>query len=174
VARREAGGYGGGMIERMRKQAGRLRTGWWLVAITLGVLCSCAKEEPAGPMTWLTDYPKALEQAKAEKKLVMLDFTGSDWCQPCMVLKRNVLGTKKFKEYADKKLVLVEVDFPNNIEQAPALKKTNRELAAKFDIIGYPTIVLVDADGKELLKNDELSRASVGEFIAALDKAAGK
>jgi protein disulfide-isomerase len=162
------------MIERKPEKRSVLRLGGWMAILALGLLCSCAKEEPAGPMTWLTDLPKALEQAKAAKKLVMIDFTGSDWCPPCITLKRKVLATKRFQEYADKNLVLVEVDFPNNLPQTPELKKANRDLAGKYQVEGYPTVILLDANGKELSRSDGYSGASASEFIATLEKAAGK
>ena len=63
-------------------------------------------------LQWLTDVPKAQAQAKSEKKLVMLDFTGSDWCGWCIKLHNEVFSKPEFSEYAKKNLVLVEVDFP--------------------------------------------------------------
>jgi len=101
---------------------------------------------------WLTDLPKAQAQAKKENKLVLLDFTGSDWCGWCIKLKNEVFDTKEFKEYADKNLVLVEVDFPRKKEQSEELKKANRALQEKYQIGGYPTIIVLDGDGKQVGK----------------------
>ena len=64
--------------------------------------------------SWLTNIETAQELAKAEKKFVLLDFTGSDWCPPCKALKKNIFDTDKFKAYAEKNLVLVELDFPRD------------------------------------------------------------
>jgi protein disulfide-isomerase len=99
---------------------------------------------------WLTDAAKAQEQAKKENKLVLLDFTGSDWCGWCIKLKKEVFDTQEFKDYAAKNLVLVEVDFPRKKEQTPEQKKANRELQKKYEIRGYPTIIVLDGDGNKV------------------------
>jgi protein disulfide-isomerase len=99
---------------------------------------------------WTADAVKAQEQAKNERKLVMLDFTGSDWCGWCMKLKKEVFDTPEFKEYAAKNLVCVEVDFPRKKEQAPEQKKANHELQKKYDIQGYPTIIVLNGDGRKV------------------------
>src|SRR5712692_1191148 len=88
---------------------------------------------------WLTSVPKAIEKAKTEKKLVLLDFTGSDWCPPCKALKKNVLSSPEFEKFAKDNLVLVEVDFPRSKPQTEELKKANEALSKKFKIEGYPT-----------------------------------
>ena len=80
----------------------------------------------ASEATWLTDLPKAQAQAKAEKKIVLMDFTGSDWCPPCKALHKNVFSTQEFQEYAAKNLVLVEVDFPRAKQQTEELRKPIR------------------------------------------------
>ena len=118
---------------------------------------------------WITDAAKAQEQAKKENKLVLLDFTGSDWCGWCIKLKNEVFDKKEFKEYADKNLVLVEVDFPRKKEQSAEQKKANRELAQKYGIRGYPTIIVLDGSGKQV---GELGYMKGGPepFIAELKK----
>src|SRR5262245_33987326 len=104
----------------------------------------------AESVTWLTDLPKAQAQAKAEKKLVMLDFTGSDWCGWCIKLNKEVFSQPEFAEYANKNLVLVEVDCPRQKELSAEQKKANQELQKKYKIEGYPTIIVLDGEGKKL------------------------
>ncbi|MFL6528865.1 MAG: thioredoxin family protein [Chthoniobacterales bacterium] len=99
---------------------------------------------------WLTDLKEAQEQAKTGKKLVLVDFTGSDWCGWCIKLDREVFSKPEFKAYADKNLVLLEVDFPKGKEQTPIERKQNQELAMKYDIEGFPTIVVLDEEGKQV------------------------
>jgi thiol:disulfide interchange protein len=105
---------------------------------------------------WLTDYKAALAKAKQEHKAVLLDFTGSDWCPPCMMMKKRVFGSEKFKDFAAKNLVLVELDFPQGKSLPPELEAQNTELAQKFgamDMTGnlqVPLLVLVNPDGKTL------------------------
>src|SRR5258708_34422983 len=102
---------------------------------------------------WLTDLAKAQAQAQAEKKLVFMDFTGSDWCPPCKALHKNVLVSKEFEDYAEKNLVLVLLDFPNSKPQSDELKKANAALSENFGIEGYPTLSWLDAHGRQLKKD---------------------
>ena len=119
--------------------------------IAIGLLmCVAALQLSAAEGQWRTDLPKAQAQAKAEKKLVMLDFTGSDWCGWCIKLHKEVFSQKEFIDYAKANLVLVEVDFPNKKKQAEELKKANNALQKKYGIEGYPTIIVLDGDGKKI------------------------
>ena len=99
---------------------------------------------------WLTDYKKAMETARSEKKTVLLDFTGSDWCGWCIKLRKEVFETAEFSKYASNNLVLVEVDFPKGKPQSDELRKQNRELQEQFGIEGFPTIVVLNSEGKLL------------------------
>ena len=120
-------------------------------------------------LEWQTDLPKAQTQAKTEKKLVMLDFTGSDWCGWCIKLNKEVFSQPAFAEYAKKNVVAVEVDFPNKKKLSSAQKQANDALAKKYKINGYPTIIVLDSDGKKI---GELGYQPGGPtaFIAALEK----
>lgn len=118
---------------------------------------------------WLTDFAKAKEKAKAENRMILLDFTGSDWCPPCKALHKNVFTSAEFLEYAKKNLVLVEVDFPRNKAQSSELKKANSELAKKFGIEAYPTVIVLSSSGKELSKHAGYGGEKAKEFIAKLE-----
>ncbi len=120
-------------------------------------------------VSWLTDLPAALDQARSEKKLVLLDFTGSDWCSWCMKLDHDVLGTPEFAAYAQSKLVLVKVDFPHSTPQSADLKQANEELGRRFHVNGYPTCILVDASGNELGRQTGYLEGGPAAFLAELD-----
>lgn len=128
--------------------------------------CPLLAEEGA----WLTDLSKAQSLAKSEKKLVLLDFTGSDWCPPCKSLHKNVLTSAEFAKFAKDSLVLVEVDFPRAKPQADALKAANNELKKKFEIKGFPTVIVLDADGKELFKKVGYGGTPAKDYVADLEK----
>jgi thioredoxin-related protein len=141
----------------------------------------------AADSTWLTDVAKAQAQAKAENKLVLLDFTGSDWCRWCVKLKKEVFSTPEFTEYAQKNLVLVEVDFPKHKAIPEAEKSAHKALAQKYGVRGFPTIILLDGAGKQVAQlgfDDGLENkneqdpdkmvAKPGPFLAALEKAKKK
>ena len=99
---------------------------------------------------WGTDYKAALAQAKAQNKLVLLDFTGSDWCGYCKLLDKEVLSQQAFKDFADKNYVAVTLDYPHDVPQTDAVKQQNDDLAKQFNIDGFPTLIVLNADGKEL------------------------
>jgi protein disulfide-isomerase len=120
---------------------------------------------------WETDLKKAQEQAKSSKKLVFLDFTGSDWCSYCIRLDKDILSKPEFKDYANKNLVLVEIDFPRAKDQSMDLQKQNRELAEKYQIQGFPTIVVLNGDGQRLWKYEGYFPGGPDAFIAELEKA---
>ena len=103
---------------------------------------------PAFAGGWSTDYKAALATAAKEHKKVLLDFTGSDWCGWCIRLKRETFDQPAFKEYADKNLVLVEIDFPRGKEQSPEVKKQNDTLQQQYQVQGFPTLVLLSPEGK--------------------------
>ena len=128
---------------------------------------------------WLTDLKAAQEQAKSDGKIMLLDFTGSDWCGWCIKLDREVFSKPEFRDYASKNLILVELDFPRRKELSPAEKKQNYELAEQYGIEGFPTIIVLDNNGKKIgaLSYDagvpedaNEMKATPQAFIASLEK----
>ena len=101
---------------------------------------------------WMTSYDEAQARAMKENKLMFLDFTGSDWCGWCMRLDAEVLSTPTFESYAENAVILVKLDFPNNLPQSAAERARNEELAGKYGVRGFPTLLVVDPSGKVLEK----------------------
>ncbi|MFT3829837.1 MAG: thioredoxin family protein [Opitutaceae bacterium] len=99
---------------------------------------------------WTTDYQSAVSAAQGTGREVLLFFTGSDWCGWCMKLETEILGAEEFKEYASGNLALVKLDFPRQIAQSAFTKNRNRQLAQKYGIEGYPTIVVLNDVGEEV------------------------
>lgn len=118
---------------------------------------------------WLTDLPKAKEIAQKENKAILIDFTGSDWCPPCMKLKKDVLSTSEFEEFAKKNLVLVEIDFPNKKEQSDELKAANEKLKNQYKIEGFPTILVLDAKGNKLGEEVGYGGENPKEYIKKIE-----
>jgi protein disulfide-isomerase len=127
-----------------------------------------AAQKPAAD-AWLTSYEDALARAKKERKLILADFTGSDWCGWCIKLKDEVFTTPEFKKWAAKKVVLLELDFPRNKEQSDELREQNRTLAKKFGVRGYPTIVFIDPRG-EKIGNVGYVKGGPAEWIKKAEK----
>lgn len=128
----------------------------------------------AADLNWGTDLKAALAQAKKEKKMVLMDFTGSDWCGWCIKLNKEVFNTKEFGEYAKNNLVLVEVDFPTKKQQSAELKKANETLKSKYGAGGFPTIVVLNGDGKEVWKQEGYMPGGPTAWIAKLNDAKKK
>ena len=121
-------------------------------------------------LTWSTDFNQMLAQARADDKMVLLDFTGSDWCPWCIRFDHEVLESDSFATYARNKLELVLVDFPRAKPQDDALKEANRGLASQYHVTGYPTLVLVNYAGNELGRQVGYLEGGPSAFIAELDK----
>lgn len=120
---------------------------------------------------WASDYGKALERAKTENKRVLLDFTGSDWCGPCIELRKRVFSRPEFRAYAEKNLVLVEIDFPQRKKQSAEVKQQNEKLATQYGIDekGFPTIVLLDANGKVMREFTGYDGEPITDVIAWIE-----
>jgi thioredoxin-related protein len=139
-----------------------------LVAVILTFICF---SRVAVAADWPSDYAKALATAKAQNKRVLLDFTGSDWCGPCIQFKKQVFSRPDFTAYAERHLVLVELDYPQRKQQPPQLVKQNERLAKQYRIEekGYPTVVLLDPNGKIVREFNGYSGESVADLIAWIE-----
>lgn len=121
-----------------------------LRTLAAAVLAVCAAATVHASDEWSTNYEAALAKAKADKKLLLAEFTGSDWCPPCKKQAAEVFSQQEFKDYAAKKLVLLQLDFPREKTIAEDVKKQNNELKGKFGIKGFPTVIVLNGEGKEL------------------------
>lgn len=146
-------GIRGGLKFAPRLAPGRSLGDWFQVknfrlVLLATALCFVSLDSARAEANWLTDFTKAQAQAKAEDKLLLLDFTGSDWCGWCRVLRAEVFSQPEFEEYAKKNLVLMTVDFPRAKPLSAEVRTQNQLLAQKFEIRGFPTIVILNGDGK--------------------------
>ena len=123
------------------------------------------KAAPEGDILWQTDYKQALAQAAREKKNVLLDFTGSDWCPYCIQMDKEVLNRPEFEKFATDNLILVKIDFPRKKQLPPAESEQNHKLGRQFAIEGYPTYILVDPTGKEVRRQVGYLEGGPKEFI---------
>ena len=119
-------------------------------------------------ITWLGDINKAETQARQEHKLILINFSGSDWCGPCIRLRKEILESAEFENYASGHLVLVGADFPrqkkNQLDKDQV--KRNEALAEKYNPDGkFPFTLLVDGDGKILKEWDGFPNESSTQFV---------
>ena len=114
-----------------------------LFAVLLLGLVSCAKAGEG----WPTDFEKAKAEAAARNVPILADFSGSDWCGWCVRLDNEVFSKAEFKAYAKKNVVLFLADFPNSKPQSAEIKAQNETLSKRYRIRGFPTVLLLNADG---------------------------
>ncbi|MGN0836840.1 MAG: thioredoxin family protein [Akkermansia sp.] len=100
-----------------------------------------------GALEWLTDLPTAQQQADEQHKVILADFTGSDWCGWCIRLKKNVLDTPEFERFAAERFIPLEIDLPQRKDFPAAQRAANEALVARYNISGFPTILVLAPDG---------------------------
>lgn len=102
--------------------------------------------------SWITNYNAALEYAKELKRPILANFTGSDWCVWCFRIRDEIFTQDAFKAYARENLVLLTLDFPRGIKLPAEEVAQNERLLNQFGVKGFPTIMLIDANGKEIAR----------------------
>ncbi len=105
-----------------------------------------APQQQAGQIQWYTNYQEAVAKAKAEKKSLVLFFTGSDWCGWCKKMENEILSTGEFAKTAGNNFIFVMLDFPMNKTLPQNITDQNAELKQKYGITGYPTIIVLDSN----------------------------
>ncbi|MBX3420279.1 MAG: thioredoxin family protein [Pirellulaceae bacterium] len=135
-------------------------TGWLMSALVVLVgISGCGKSEPQATSqnllpdempVWLESYDDAQAASARTGKPILANFTGSDWCSWCIRLHKEVFSTAEFKKWSDKNVVLLELDFPRRKELSAELAQQNQQLAQKFKIQGYPTIVFINSAGEQI------------------------
>jgi protein disulfide-isomerase len=125
---------------------------------------------------WQTDYEQALAAAKAGNKCILLDFTGSDWCGPCIQMNKVVFSKAAFLTYAEKNLILVEVDYPQHKKLPEKVTNQNERLMHEYGIdnSGFPTVILLNPDGKILGQLEGYGGERPADIIAWVEKLRGK
>ena len=125
-----------------------------LLVFTMIPIAGCRKKaDVSAPAVanehWLTDFEKAKQIAKAEGKDLLINFAGSDWCYWCQRLDKEVFSKSTFLQEASKQFVLVLFDFPSDKSgQSAEIQRQNERLAQQFDVTGFPTVFLADANGQ--------------------------
>ena len=160
------------------------------ICATVGVCLSVAGSAWALE-GWIEDYEQGLEKAKAEGSAALVEFTGTDWCHYCILLRKNVLPTAEFAEFVKKNnLVLIELDFPNAQDKVtPEQRAKREEVSKRFGVTGFPTMLVVDGYGQpygrvvggagsakayiERLQKELDTKAEYDRKVAAAEKLSG-
>ncbi len=99
---------------------------------------------------WTDNHDQAMKDARELSRFVLLDFTGSDWCGWCKKLDADVFSQNAFQAYAQQNLICVTIDFPRQRSLPFATKRQNEQLMKRFGVRGFPTIILLDPNGKKV------------------------
>lgn len=127
--------------------------------------------------SWLTNWDQAQSIAAQENKLILLNFSGSDWCAPCIKMKKEVFESEAFLSMAEKQLVLVRADFPRaKKNQLPKEQIAhNEKLAEKYNPSGkFPLTLLIDTKGKVVKEWDGYAFVTQDKFLADLKETLAK
>ena len=130
--------------------------------------------DPRAKQLWGDDLAAAKAQAAKNNKLVFVDFTGSDWCPPCMALHDHVLTQKAFLDFAEKNLELVVIDFPKNKPLDEKVELANRALAEEYKIGSFPTVLVLDVDGSVVHREEGFGNKNAQAYTKDLKQALGK
>jgi len=137
-------------------------------AVTFG-----AKLSESVPKGWGEDFAAAKEEAKKAGKLILMAFSGSDWCGWCVKMEKEIYSDKKFISKAKQKFVLVMIDSPRNKEILSKLaQKQNPDLVKKYNIHGYPSTIIARPSGEVVRQFGGYQRGGVDAFLEKLDEAA--
>jgi protein disulfide-isomerase len=142
------------------------------VALVLLVFVSCQQKTQKVqttelPPVWLTDYEQAKAKARTEKKRLLIDFTGEGWCPPCVRMNKEVFQTKEFADYAGKNLILLKVVFEPFVENGLNGSPVNVKLGEKYEVQGFPTILILSPQG-DVLGGTSYRPGGVVPFLEAL------
>ncbi len=136
---------------------------------------SVAPAAPASREVWFTDFAAAQAEAAGSKRRLLVLFTGSDWCPPCMEFEAKVAHAPEFLNLASTAFVLVKLDYPRSTPQAPAVQARNEKLRVNYGVNSYPSLLVISADGtKSALVDTRRSRPAdnvVDFYVQAVDEA---
>lgn len=139
--------------------------GMLTVALVLGFLAPLAQADDL----WLVDFKAAKEKAAKEGKDILMEFTGSDWCPPCIALHDKVLTKDVFREKTPEKYVLLKLDSPRDkSKQTPEEIEQYKKLSVEYKVTGVPTIILADAKGRPFSKNVGYGGAEAELYVKEL------
>jgi thioredoxin-related protein len=99
-------------------------------------------------------WEQAVEVAKKDNKDILIILTGKEWCAPCKILERNIIQNNEFKNYADTKFIIFEIDVPKShlIKEKSSINKVYEEFSKKYEATAFPSLIVVDNEGQMKMK----------------------
>ncbi|MBB5647194.1 thioredoxin family protein [Pedobacter cryoconitis] len=121
-----------------------------------------------GSLSWMSNFTQAQQRAKSTHQQILINFSGSDWCGPCIRLRKEILESEVFETYAKAHLVLLRADFPRQKKNQLSAEqiKLNEALAEKYNPDGkFPYTLLVDENGEVLKSWDGYPNETPEKFV---------
>lgn len=140
-------------------------------AVSFGAAALVSTAFAKAPKGWETDVDAAIALAKKQDKAVMLEFTGSDWCPPCIMMAKKVFSKDEFVKAASEDFILVHLDFPDGDKE---LAEKNKPYAEKYEIEGFPTLILLDSEGEEFSRFNPALYPDIQKLLSHLDESLEK
>jgi len=144
-----------------------MKTPYRMLAACVALLLAASAARAAD---WTEDYAAAVKQAQKEHKMILLDFTGSDWCIWCQRTDKEVFETQPFRDFADKNLVLVKLDYPRERPMPAATKAQNAKLMEKFGVEAFPMLIVLDSHEKVVFTQAGYKEGGPDAFFAEFPK----
>lgn len=137
--------------------------GWWSA--------TAAPSDQGGVIRseWFDDHELAEAKARETGRPVLVNFTGSDWCGYCIRMREEIFDTGIFAAWAENRFVLLECDFPRSRPLPSEVIRQNEELAERYQIRGFPTILVLDDQGR-VLASSGYQRGGAAAWIANLER----
>lgn len=138
------------------------------LALPLSVAGADAAKATSAKAEWSENFEQAQAKAKSAGRPMLLLFTGSDWCPPCMQLERRVFSSDAFARFAENEVVLMKADFPRR-KQDEKIARQNAALQERYPIQGYPTVFILDPEsGKVLHSTMGYANQTPAEYVEAI------
>ena len=131
--------------------------------LLVGLFCM-----PFSLINWHYNFEEAKQIAQKEHKYILLNFSGSDWCGPCIRLHKEIFENVTFQTFSTKKLVMVNADFPRlKKNQLPdAQQKINDAVADRYNSKGiFPLTLLINENGKILKVWEGYPKVTTDELV---------
>lgn len=139
--------------------------------IISSILLFLAITTTVNAQNWNTNFKEATAQATKESKNIILVFSGSDWCAPCIKLEKSIFQSEAFKTFSANDYILVRADFPKRKKNklSESQQEQNNQLAAMYNQNGYfPLVVVLNAKGKVLGKTG-YKNTTPQDYISVLE-----
>ncbi|MGB3181062.1 MAG: thioredoxin family protein [Cyclobacteriaceae bacterium] len=124
-----------------------------VISLIIVTVMLCLSYNTQAQIKRYSKWEQAVKKAKTDKKDILIVLTGKQWCAPCKVLEKNILSSQTFEDYAQKHLVIFEIDIPKShlLKKNSKIVKLHEEFSARYQTPEFPSLILVDTEGNKIV-----------------------